>query len=152
MPEQKIVDERETEYNSSANRWLSKDASSWLLTRARADDWLARWNDMVSSQQRSRMMAAVRGADTLPELYVRKKNGYHLKYKIQTRGDIAKDVMTEKYLLGMRILMLGFDHALRVLKGRPDAALANTPRNSVAWPRGCSFDGAGAGRESTENR
>lgn len=44
-------------------------------------------------------------------------NVYHLKYKMQSRGDIAKDVMTEKYVLGMRILMLGYEHALRVLKG-----------------------------------
>lgn len=43
-------------------------------------------------------------------------NVYHLKYKMQTRGDIARDVMTEKYVLGMRILMLGYEHALRVLK------------------------------------
>jgi hypothetical protein len=44
-------------------------------------------------------------------------NVYHLKYKMQSRGDIARDVMTEKYVLGMRILMLGYEHALRVLKG-----------------------------------
>jgi hypothetical protein len=44
-------------------------------------------------------------------------NVYHLKYKMQTRGDIARDVMTEKYVLGMRILMLGYEHALRVLMG-----------------------------------
>jgi len=43
-------------------------------------------------------------------------NAYHLKYKMQTRGDIAKDVITEKYVLGMRILMLGYEHALRTLK------------------------------------
>ena len=40
-------------------------------------------------------------------------NAYHLKYKSQTRGDIAKDVITEKYVLGMRILMLGYEQALR---------------------------------------
>ena len=44
-------------------------------------------------------------------------NAYHLKYKRQTRGDIAKDVITEKFVLGMRILMLGYEHALRALKG-----------------------------------
>jgi hypothetical protein len=44
-------------------------------------------------------------------------NAYHLKYKMQTRGDIGKDVMTEKYVLGMRILMLGYEHALRLFKG-----------------------------------
>jgi hypothetical protein len=44
-------------------------------------------------------------------------NAYHLKYKMQARGDIAKDVITEKYVLGMRILMLGYEHALRSLRG-----------------------------------
>jgi hypothetical protein len=43
-------------------------------------------------------------------------NVYHLKYKMQSRGDIAKDVVTEKYVLGMRILMLGYEHALRAVK------------------------------------
>jgi hypothetical protein len=44
-------------------------------------------------------------------------NAYHLKYKMQSRGDISKDVITEKYVLGMRILMLGYEHALRALNG-----------------------------------
>lgn len=43
-------------------------------------------------------------------------NAYHLKYKMQTRGDLARDVVTEKYILGMRILMLGYEHALRLAK------------------------------------
>jgi hypothetical protein len=43
-------------------------------------------------------------------------NTYHLKYKMQTRSDIARDVVTEKYVLGMRILMLGYEHALRIFK------------------------------------
>jgi hypothetical protein len=37
-------------------------------------------------------------------------------YRQQQRGDIARDVVTEKYILGMRILMLGYEHALRVMK------------------------------------
>jgi hypothetical protein len=40
-------------------------------------------------------------------------NSYHLKYRMNARGDVARDVMTEKYILGMRILMLGYEHALR---------------------------------------
>jgi hypothetical protein len=51
-------------------------------------------------------------------------NVYHLKYKMQTRGDIAKDVMTEKYVLGMRILMLGYEHAWQVLKGATGNGIA----------------------------
>lgn len=43
-------------------------------------------------------------------------NVYHLKYKRQARGEIAKDVVTEKYILGMRILMLGYEHALHLVR------------------------------------
>jgi hypothetical protein len=43
-------------------------------------------------------------------------NTYHLKYRMTARGDVARDVVTEKYVLGMRILMLGYEHALKVLK------------------------------------
>lgn len=43
-------------------------------------------------------------------------NAYHLRYRQQQRGDIAREVVTEKYILGMRILMLGYEHALRVMK------------------------------------
>lgn len=45
-------------------------------------------------------------------------NAYHLRYRAQARGDIAKDVVTEKYILGMRILMLGYEHALRLMQER----------------------------------
>jgi hypothetical protein len=43
-------------------------------------------------------------------------NAYHVKYRLAARGDVARDVVTEKYILGMRILMLGYEHALRVFK------------------------------------
>lgn len=42
-------------------------------------------------------------------------NAYHIKYREQQRGQVAKDVVTEKYILGMRILLLGFEHAYRAL-------------------------------------
>ncbi len=40
-------------------------------------------------------------------------NVYHLNYRKQQRGRVAQNVVTEKYILGMRILMLGFEHAFR---------------------------------------
>src|SRR5262249_54855604 len=43
-------------------------------------------------------------------------NVYHLRYRLSARGDVARDVITEKYILGMRILLLGYEHALRALK------------------------------------
>jgi hypothetical protein len=50
-------------------------------------------------------------------------NSYHVKYRIGARGDIARDVVTEKYILGMRILMLGYEHALRTIKELKGAQL-----------------------------
>ena len=43
-------------------------------------------------------------------------NAYHLKYRLQQRGDVALEVVIKKYILGMRILMLGYEHALRSLQ------------------------------------
>lgn len=43
-------------------------------------------------------------------------NTYHLKYRAQQRGDISRDAITAKYILGMRILMLGYEHAFRLMK------------------------------------
>lgn len=40
-------------------------------------------------------------------------NAYHLKYKAEQRGDVAKSVVSEKYILGMRIIMMGYEQALR---------------------------------------
>lgn len=43
-------------------------------------------------------------------------NVYHLRYRQQQRGDLAREVVTEKYILGMRILMLGYEHAMRAMQ------------------------------------
>ena len=49
-------------------------------------------------------------------------NSYHVKYRLSARGDIARDVVTEKYILGMRVLMLGYEHALRAIKAAKNGA------------------------------
>jgi hypothetical protein len=50
-------------------------------------------------------------------------NAYHLKYRLGQRGDVAREVVTEKYILGMRILLLGYEHAYRsLLKAKGNAA------------------------------
>lgn len=40
-------------------------------------------------------------------------NSYHLKYRQAKKGDVERDALTQKYILGMRLLMLGFEHAVR---------------------------------------
>lgn len=42
----------------------------------------------------------------------------HLKYRLQQKGDVARDAVTEKFILGMRILMLGYEHSIKTLQGR----------------------------------
>ena len=40
-------------------------------------------------------------------------NAYHMKYRINAKSQVAKEVVTEKYITGMRLLMLGVEHAFR---------------------------------------
>jgi len=40
-------------------------------------------------------------------------NAYHLNYRKSKRNEVEKDTLTKKYILGMQLLMLGFEHALR---------------------------------------
>ncbi len=44
-------------------------------------------------------------------------NAYHLKYRQAKKGDVERDALTQKYILGMRLLMLGFEHAVRAKAG-----------------------------------
>lgn len=48
-------------------------------------------------------------------------NVYHLKYKKAATG-IGKDVVSEKYILGMRILLLGTEHALKAMQKTDNGA------------------------------
>jgi hypothetical protein len=49
--------------------------------------------------------------------YINYDNTYHIKYRRAARGgDVGRDVVTEKYILGMRIMLMGYEHALRTLK------------------------------------
>lgn len=85
-------------------------------------------------------------------------NAYHLKYRLSARGDIARDVITEKYILGgMRILMLGYEHALRALtkeRQRPRGEWpCRIPRPFP--PHGgsrCRLHRVGSGRKLAEDR
>jgi hypothetical protein len=43
-------------------------------------------------------------------------NAYHLRYRLTQRSSLAREVVTEKYILGMRILLLGYEHAMRSLR------------------------------------
>lgn len=40
-------------------------------------------------------------------------NAYHLKYRQAKKGEVERDALTQKYILGMRLLMLGFEQAIR---------------------------------------
>lgn len=43
-------------------------------------------------------------------------NAYHLKHRLGQHGSVARDVVTEKFVLGMRIMLLGYEHAFRSLQ------------------------------------
>lgn len=52
--------------------------------------------------------------------YINYDNVFHLKYRMQQKGDLARDAVTSKYILGMRILMLGYEHALKSISGEDE--------------------------------
>lgn len=77
------------------------------------DDKTERWPDGFTEQDGG----AIRDLGDQGVIYlINYDNAYHLKYRQQQRGEIAREVVTEKYILGMRILMLGYEHALRSLR------------------------------------
>lgn len=43
-------------------------------------------------------------------------NAYHLKSRLSRRGQVERDVVTEKYILGMRVLLLGMEQAFRAVR------------------------------------
>jgi hypothetical protein len=47
--------------------------------------------------------------------YINYDNAYHIRYRQQQKGDLARDAVTEKYILGMRILMLSFENSIRTV-------------------------------------
>ena len=40
-------------------------------------------------------------------------NAYHIKYLQAKKGEVERNALTKKYILGMRLLMLGFEHAMK---------------------------------------
>ena len=42
-------------------------------------------------------------------------NAYHNRYFVQAKGDVSKKVVTQQYILGMRVLMLGMEQARRAM-------------------------------------
>ena len=55
-------------------------------------------------------------------------NVYHLKYRLQQRSEAARELVTQKYILGMRILMLGFERAYRSRKRQLNGKRANVAK------------------------
>ena len=49
-------------------------------------------------------------------------NSYHLRYRQGQRGDVARDAVSQKYIIGMRLLLLGIEHALNQSSGSGDDA------------------------------
>ncbi len=77
----------------------------------------------LKALQNSMAVSSKTSARVAPFIKINYDNAYHLTYRMGARGDIARDVVTEKYILGMRILMLGYEHALRSIAERKGGQL-----------------------------
>ncbi len=59
----------------------------------------------------------ISGDDETPIFEINIDNAYHLKYRLRVASGPTRDLMTQKYITGMRLLMLGFENSrMSVLK------------------------------------
>lgn len=114
-------EDRKGEGDAAPTRGLPKYKLLTKDGRKVGDQDTERWPDKFNEQDGG----TIRDLGNGHAIYViNYDNAYHLKYKAQARGDIAKDVVTEKYILGMRILMFGYEHALNILKNTDGTGIA----------------------------
>ena len=59
--------------------------------------------------------------DGLKKYFINYDNTYHQSYRRNQRGQIAKDSVSQKYILGMRVFMLGVERALNGQGGNGDS-------------------------------
>ena len=59
----------------------------------------------------------ITGEDENPIYEINVDNVYHLKYRLRARSETAKDLLSQKYVTGMRLFLLGFENSrINVLK------------------------------------
>ena len=53
----------------------------------------------------------IRGDDDAPIFEINIDNTYHLKYRLRASSETTRDLMSQKYVTGMRLLMLGIENS-----------------------------------------
>ena len=84
--------------------------------------------------------------------FVNYDNAYHIRYRQQQKGDLARDAVTEKYILGMRILMLSFENSIRTIVGQTASGIGEYFDDFENERQGCGVHGTCLGGDSAQDR
>ncbi len=55
----------------------------------------------------------ITGEDDKPIYEINVDNAYHLRYRRRAKSDAARDLISQKYITGMRLFLLGFENSRR---------------------------------------
>ena len=55
----------------------------------------------------------ITGGDDKPLYEINVDNAYHLRYRLRAKSDVARDLISQKYITGMRLFLLGFENSRR---------------------------------------
>ncbi len=53
----------------------------------------------------------ITGADNKPIYEINVDNAYHLRYRLRAKSDAARNLLSQKYITGMRLFLLGFENS-----------------------------------------
>ena len=53
----------------------------------------------------------ITGEDDRPIYEINVDNAYHLRYRRRAKSDAARDLISQKYITGMRLFLLGFENS-----------------------------------------
>jgi hypothetical protein len=74
----------------------------------------------------------VTGEDDRPIYEINVDNAYHLRYRRRAKTDVERDLLTQKYITGMRLFLLGFENSRRNVTAARNGANGSGRLDDVA--------------------
>lgn len=73
----------------------------------------------------------ITGEDDKPIYEINVDNAYHLNYRRRAKSDAARDLISQKYITGMRLFLLGFENSWRNIAAASGSENGNAKFNDV---------------------
>lgn len=73
----------------------------------------------------------ITGEDDRPIYEINVDNAYHLRYRLRAKSDSGRDLISQKYITGMRLFLLCFENSRRTVAAARDGENGNTKLDDV---------------------